>query len=81
MTKARKWNKLGNAIRRYRGVYIQSSGKWKMPPDPSAVAGIKRWMERLGLQFDNKTMRAIDGFKVPDDMRRWINLQRRKVAT
>lgn len=71
MTRAERIRKLGNAIKRYRGRYHPTTGKWIEAPQLSAKQDVRRWAESLGLN-PNDTVVAVDGFKSFPEMRSWM---------
>ena len=76
MTRSKKFIKLGNAIRRYRGV---SQGMrddkvvWKTAPQKEAVTDIVKWFNELGIPHSEIV--AIRNFKSFDDLRTWMTAQ------
>jgi hypothetical protein len=71
MNRAETIQKLGRAVRDYRGVYFAESGRWKTPPNPGAKKRICRYVEALKMNFVD-TLKVIDGFKNFDEMRAWF---------
>lgn len=71
MSRNEKINKLGRAIREYRGIYNPKTGVWKYPPKPKAAARVVRWLEELTADVP-KAMADVDGFKTIEEFNLWI---------
>jgi hypothetical protein len=74
VTRNERINKLGNAIKRYRGRCIMRDGeiqKWVTAPQSKSAKDVRRWAAILKLDPD-ATIRTVDGFKSFDEMRAWI---------
>jgi hypothetical protein len=48
MTRDEKKKKLGNAIKRLRGLKNLKADKWVQAPDPGAAEAVVRWLQELG---------------------------------
>lgn len=72
MSRAEKIQKLGNAIRSYRGLKSLSTGKWSVPPKTGARLGVAKWLAALGLDVPS-SMEKIDGFKTVSEFNSWIS--------
>lgn len=71
MTRSQKVQKLGRAVRSYRGTTDAHTGKWKRRPDLSAKARIERLLGSLGLHLETH-LPLIEGFKTMPEFNRWI---------
>ena len=71
MTREQKKNKLGNAVREYRGSYDEKSGEWHRLPKKGAEKRIIRWLEALGLEVD-VNLDLIDGFEHYNQFLKWM---------
>jgi hypothetical protein len=81
MTRSERINKLGNAIKLYRGIYNSETGKWIRPPQPNKRADVERWLNtlRIGKYYHHpdkeqvvKDLARIDGFKTRTEYAEWI---------
>ena len=73
MSRNEKINKLGNAIREYRGTYNPVTLKWKRQPKPHLADRLLRWLERLGVDEPIVALADIQEFKDFDQMRDWLS--------
>jgi hypothetical protein len=76
MTRAEKIKKLGNAIKRLRGLKSLNTGKWQTPPDPSAVDDVLRWLQKLGHTEPlilKAELELILNFKTVGEYEAWIS--------
>lgn len=71
MTRSEKIQKLGNAIREYRGLYVSTSGQWIHPPKREAATRIVVWLERLRLPVE-QSLNEIDNFHSLPEYQNWI---------
>lgn len=72
MNTAEKINKLGSAVRDYKGVHKDGHPNlWIRSPQPKARKRIERWCRELGLDFA-QAIAAVEGFKHVDEFRAWI---------
>lgn len=72
MKRGERINKLGRAIRAYRGVTEIVGGAWIIPPQPALRRRIAEHLESLGLPLQ-ETLDQIDGFKRVSEYDQWIN--------
>lgn len=75
MTRTKKLNKLGNAIKLYRGMTTPDGvepKKWIKPPQKHRAEDIKRWLRSLGVVNVDDCINAIDGFKNFPDFFKWL---------
>lgn len=77
MNVAQKFNKLGNAIREYRGMYDEKTGIWKYPPKPKAKVRVARWLREVGID-EVDGLSAVDGFKHFNEFRAWMKEKQAK---
>ena len=71
MSRNEKIQKLGRAIREYRGARSPYDAVWTRTPVPRARKRVERWLAELG-QDVAKSMAAIDGFKRIEEFNAWI---------
>ena len=74
MTRSEKLNKLGNAVKAYRGSYDPASKRWIFPPNPAKRKNIVAWLTRLGrnhAQIESDALK-IDGFKNRTEFYQWL---------
>lgn len=66
LSRNKKINKLGAAIREYRGLINPITKKWITPPDPSAFHRMRTWLSALGRpspEADIETIKALPSMK------------------
>lgn len=71
MTRTAKAAKLAHAVREYRGSKNPGTGKWRVPPKPSAKPRVERWLAELKLDVA-ESMAKIDAFETFDQFRAWL---------
>lgn len=81
MTRSERINKLGNAIKIYRGIYNPESGKWIRPPRPQERENVIKWLRTL-CRFEHvygvdealvqQHLKRIEGFKTRTEYADWV---------
>lgn len=71
MSRDQLLQKLGNAVRAYRGVFNTATGKWLRPPNPGVARRMVGYIEALGLDPE-KAVDAIERFANFEEMREWF---------
>lgn len=72
MNRNQKIAKLANAIRDYRGMINNKTGKWIHPPKPVEMLRVQRWLTALGLDVI-AGIHLVDNFQSFDQFNKWLN--------
>lgn len=71
MTRTEKINKLASAIKDYRGKHNSETNKWMIPPKPSALPRVRKWIERLGLDVE-ASIEKVRSFNTYHEFYAWL---------
>jgi hypothetical protein len=72
MTRSEKVNKLGNAIRRFRGLFDSSGKKWIHPPDKNEIPRVVRWLVSLKVNNPRALLKEICEFKSVEEFQKFM---------
>jgi len=72
MTRNERLNKLGNAIKRFRGLYDTTTQKWKQAPDKNEIPNVVKWLVSLNLNNPKGLLKEICEFKTVAEFQKFM---------
>jgi hypothetical protein len=72
MSRAERLNKLGRAIKRFRGLYDPNTNKWKQAPDANEIPNVVKWLTSLNVVNPRGLIKEICELKTVDEFQAFM---------